>query len=155
MKSYNEILLDIAGKVELTPETVITVQSAIDNTKSYPNVRWFKHKVDLPYMKTVNTFILTMHIDSPSPEEMKLLTTLDVDDPEHQRLHAIYGRWAAANSMSIAYLIRDWDCFDVPVLDDLNYHPCFNESSALDWLAKEWYVNAELEAINGVELPKL
>jgi hypothetical protein len=156
MKKHLKLLRDISRRVEVTLYLLHHAEESIKNTKDRPNVRWFKHKLDTPYMKTVNTFILTMEVTLPDDNVIDILKEpLDPSNPEHQRLHAMYGDWLLTPSLSYAFLLRDWDHFDVPVLEDLDYFPHFSEKAALNWMMREWYVDAELKEISKIESAKL
>lgn len=153
--SLNGMIKMLSDVVQLDTETIDTVLASINSSKGFKNIHWFKHRLELPFMKTVNTFILTKHVEPVNSLLIDIFRDMSPDDEGYDELYEELSALTSDRSFSMAFYLKDWDLFDVPVREELNIYPFFTEQSAHDWIRKEWINQLEDDAINSIELPEL
>ena len=156
MKPESKIMVaEVNNKLRIDKETLDIILKSIEDSKKYRNVSWFKHKIDLPFIKTTNTFILTKYVYPLDEDKLAYFKSLDKDSDEFKELDEEYKHWLIENSASVAYHLADWDLFDVPEQSGAEHTPIFNNVTAFDWFTKELFAHYEESLINNIELPEL
>lgn len=153
--SLNGMIKMLSDVVQLDDETINTVLASINSSKGFKNIHWFKHHLELPFMKTVNTFILTKFVEPANPLLIDIFRNMSPSDEGYDKLYEELNGLTSDKSFSMAFYLKDWDLFDVPVREEMNFYPFFTEQSVHDWMRKEWVNLLENEAIESIELPEL